>query len=115
MTELEEKIQRAVDKVMESKKTEIEPQHIIKDGDYIWYKGHKYKREKSFYDKLWEMVSKKVGDNTEADELTDWIVDLIREHLPKEQSAKGSQNAYVESAVDGFNDCLGKVKGELLG
>jgi hypothetical protein len=33
--------------------------------------------------------------------------------LPKEQSAKGSQNAYVECSVEGFNDCLKKIKGKL--
>ena len=33
--------------------------------------------------------------------------------LPKEQSAKGSQNAYVECTVEGFNDCLTKIKGKL--
>ena len=33
--------------------------------------------------------------------------------LPKEQSAKGSQNVDVEFLVDGFNDCLKKIKGKL--
>jgi hypothetical protein len=33
--------------------------------------------------------------------------------LPKEQSAAGSQNAYVECSVEGFNDCLKKIKGKL--
>ena len=33
--------------------------------------------------------------------------------LPKEQSAKGSQNVDVELLVDGFNDCLKKIKGKL--
>jgi hypothetical protein len=33
--------------------------------------------------------------------------------LPKEQSAAGSQNVYVECTVEGFNDCLKKIKGKL--
>jgi hypothetical protein len=41
------------------------------------------------------------------------LVDQIQLWLPKEQSATGSQNAYVESAVEGFNDCLTKIKGKL--
>ena len=41
------------------------------------------------------------------------LVDQIQLWLPKEQSAAGSQNAYVESAVEGFNDCLTKIKGKL--
>jgi hypothetical protein len=30
--------------------------------------------------------------------------------LPKEQSAAGSQNVDTELLVDGFNDCLRKIK-----
>ena len=43
----------------------------------------------------------------------DDLVDRIELFLPKEQSAKGSQNAYVECSVEGFNDCLKKIKGKL--
>jgi len=41
------------------------------------------------------------------------LVDAIEEWLPKEQSAAGSQNAYVECSVEGYNDCLNKIKGKL--
>ena len=41
------------------------------------------------------------------------LVDRIELFLPKEQSAAGSQNAYVECTVEGFNDCLTKIKGKL--
>jgi len=41
------------------------------------------------------------------------LVDRIELFLPKEQSAAGSQNAYVECTVEGFNDCLNKIKGKL--
>lgn len=41
------------------------------------------------------------------------LVDAIEEWLPKEQSAAGSQNAYVECTVEGFNDCLNKIKRKL--
>ena len=43
----------------------------------------------------------------------DQIVDAVRCWLPKEQSAKGSQNVYVECTVEGFNDCLKKIKSKL--
>jgi hypothetical protein len=43
----------------------------------------------------------------------DDLVTRIEEWLPKEQSAAGSQNAYVECTVEGFNDCLKKIKGKL--
>ncbi len=41
------------------------------------------------------------------------LVDRIELFLPKEQSAAGSQNAYVECSVEGFNDCLTKIKKKL--
>jgi hypothetical protein len=41
------------------------------------------------------------------------LVDRIELFLPKEQSAAGSQNAYVECSVEGFNDCIKKIKSKL--
>ena len=41
------------------------------------------------------------------------LVDQIQLWLPKEQSAAGSQNAYVECTVEGYNDCLNEIKGKL--
>jgi hypothetical protein len=38
------------------------------------------------------------------------VVDLVEDWLPKEQSAEGSQNVNTELLVDGFNDCLRKIK-----
>ena len=43
----------------------------------------------------------------------DEIVDAVEEWLPKEQSAKGSQNVYVECTVEGFNDAINKIKNKL--
>ena len=41
------------------------------------------------------------------------IVELVKDWLPKKQSAAGSQNVNTELLVDGFNDCLTKIKGML--
>lgn len=41
------------------------------------------------------------------------LIDRIETWLPKEQSTAGSQNAYVECTVEGFNDCLYKIKSRL--
>jgi hypothetical protein len=63
----------------------IDPSRIIKDGDNIYFCGEKYQKveePKSFYNKLWGLVSDKVGNNTNADELTDRIMDLIRDNIP---------------------------------
>ena len=47
------------------------------------------------------------------EESIDCLVSMISNWLPKEQSAKGTQNAYVECVVEGFNDCLNKIKSKL--
>lgn len=38
---------------------------------------------KSFYDNVWDIISSKVGNNTDADFLTDRIMDLIKDNIPK--------------------------------
>ena len=38
------------------------------------------------------------------------IVDLVEDWIPEPQSAEGPQNADTELLVDGFNDCVRKVK-----
>ena len=53
----------------------------------------------------WEDIF--TGETSIAD-----LVDRIEAWLPKEQFAN-SQNAYVECTVEGFNDCLNKIKGKL--
>ncbi len=40
----------------------------------------------------------------------DDIVDIVEDWLPKEQSAEGSQNVNTELLVDGFNDCVRKMR-----
>jgi hypothetical protein len=57
--------------------------------------------------KLWNRVRDELGYSID---LCDEIVDLVESWLPKEQSAAGSQNVDTELLVDGFNDCLRKIK-----
>ena len=38
------------------------------------------------------------------------VVDLVESWLPKEQNASGSQNVNTELLVEGFNDCVRKIK-----
>lgn len=60
----------------------------------------------------WEDIFAKNSD-LDMENCIGRLVYWIEEWLPKEQSAAGSQNAYVESAVEGFNDCLTKIKRKL--
>jgi hypothetical protein len=63
--------------------------------------------EKYKSQKLWNMVRNELGYSIDC---CDEIVDLVEKWLPKEQSAAGSQNVDVELLVDGFNDCVRKMK-----
>ena len=100
--ELEEKIQRAVDKVMESKKTELEPQHIIKDGDYIYFRGEKYQKVKppeKHYDVIAEWWDEVFTEQSSINEL----VNRIENWLPKEHDT----NSYK------WNECIQMIKSKL--
>ena len=57
--------------------------------------------------KLWDIIRDDLGYSIDC---TDEIVDAVEEWLPKEQNASGSQNVDTELLVDGFNDCLRKIK-----
>jgi hypothetical protein len=63
--------------------------------------------EKYKSQKLWNMMRNELGYSIDC---CDEIVDLVERWLPKEQSAEGSQNVDVELLVDGFNDCVRKMK-----
>ncbi len=79
--------------------TKIDPSLITKDEDNIYFRGEKYKKveePKTFYNKLWELVSDKIGNNTDADELTDRIVDLIRDNIP-DPSNRMFMNEYLNN------------------
>ena len=60
----------------------------------------------------WEDVFT-TNSNDDMETSIDDLVERIKHWLPKEQSAAGSQNAYVECSVEGFNDCLNKIRRKL--
>jgi hypothetical protein len=63
--------------------------------------------EKYKSQKLYNMVRNELGYSFNC---CDEFVDLVERWLPKEQNASGSQNVDTELLVDGFNDCLRKIK-----
>ena len=67
----------------------------------------------TLYDLIADWWDEIFMNDNEAEVTIEDLVDQIQLWLPKEQSATGSQNAYVESAVEGFNDALKKIKGKL--
>jgi len=40
----------------------------------------------------------------------DWILGIVEDWIPDEQSSAGSQNVDTELLVEGFNDCVRKMK-----
>ena len=60
----------------------------------------------------WEDVFVK-NSNDDMENCIGRLVYWIEEWLPKEQSAAGSQNAYVECSVEGFNDAINKIRRKL--
>jgi len=86
--------------------TEIEKLEVeiktLQDKLVILKQVEKFKSQK-----LWYIMRDKLGFSID---MCDEIVDAVEEWLPEQQSAAGSQNVDVEFLVDGFNDCLRKMK-----
>jgi hypothetical protein len=91
---------------------------VLIEGDDAYIMGAKYQRvEKQKPTTLYEIIGdwwdEIFTDGNPRGQNIETLVEQIEEWLPKEQSAKGSQNAYVECSVEGFNDALKKIKGKL--
>lgn len=69
-------------------------------------------KPETLYDIIYEW-HKNLNQSDEISFKIDDLVFFIEEWLPKEQSSAGSQNVYVECTVEGFNDCLQKIKSKL--
>jgi hypothetical protein len=63
--------------------------------------------EKYKSQKLWNMLRNELGYSVDC---TEEIVDLVEKWIPEPQNASGSQNVDTELLVDGFNDCVRKMK-----
>jgi hypothetical protein len=64
---------------------------------------------KSFYDNVWDVISSKVGNNTDADFLTDRIMDLIKDNIPKPKTLLNNHMDWIEGDL-GWNVCLTTMK-----
>ena len=99
--------------------TETDISKVLIEGEYATIMGVRYKRveepkPETLYDMIADWWDEIFLNNNEAAETIESLVDRIeKEWLPKPQSAAGSQNVYVECTVEGFNDCLEKIKRKL--
>ena len=104
-SQVEEKLRRATEKVMNSQ-TEIDISKVLMDGDIVTIMGEKYQRiiePQSFYDKLWELLDDNLIEWVDTDEMGDRVLDLIRENIPK--PIVGGIMEYNA----GWNECIRKI------
>ena len=91
--------------------TQIDPTHILKSGDCIYYHGIKYQKveqPKSFYNQLWDLLKTKLNNTLDCDELTDRVMDLIRDNIPDP-----IDNKHYSEYIEGFNAGLNQVRENL--
>lgn len=106
---VEEKLRRATEKVMNSQ-TEIDISKVLIDGDKATIMGVKYQRiiePQSFYDKLWGLLRTKIDNPVECSETTDRVLDLIKENIPEPVMYDG------EEYDMGWNECVERTKNNL--
>jgi hypothetical protein len=110
--ETRERVMDKVSIIMEQMNAEVvcgDVEPIVVSGDV-----EEPKKPETLYGIIADWWDEIFLNNNEAAETIESLVDRIeKEWLPKEQSAAGSQNAYVECSVEGFNDCLTKIKRKL--
>ena len=110
-SQVEEKLRRATEKVMNSQ-TEIDISRVLIEGDTATIMGVKYQRiiePQSFYDKLWGLLKTKLGDTCGCDDMADKVRDLIRENIPEYKKGVGLAEYHL-----GYNDCIREVNGNLF-
>jgi len=102
---LKDILDRKEQQLKQMKETDISK--VLIEGDTATIDGVKYKRvEEPKPKKLFDVI-RNLGYSVD---MCYEIVDAVRCWLPEPQSAAGSQNVDVELLVDGFNDCLKKIK-----
>jgi len=106
-----------------SKNNSEDISRVLIEGDDAYIMGIKYQRVEQPSKSMDEIIDRMVKEhqaqklwNRLQDELgydkfdCEDICGLVEKWLPKEQSAAGSQNLDTELLVDGFNDCVRKMK-----
>jgi len=93
--------------------TETDISKVLIEGDYATIMGVKYKRveePKSFYNKLWYELGKKVGYGIDCDELTDRIMDLIKDNIPESMGEFQPTPQTPEQVAEGLRDAMRQAK-----
>jgi hypothetical protein len=109
-SQVEEKLRRATEKVMNSQ-TEVDISRVLIDGDKVTIMGVKYQRiiePQSFYDKLWGLLKPNLDERVDFDDMTIRVLDLIRENIPEYKKGVGLPEYSV-----GYNDGIREVNENL--
>jgi RNAse (barnase) inhibitor barstar len=88
--------------------TETDISKVLIEGEYATIMGVKYKRveePESFYDKLWKELGKKVGYGIDCDQLTDRVMNLIKDNIPELM-----ENKYHSDVLQGYNTAIKEMK-----
>ena len=118
-SQVEEKLRRATEKVMNSQ-TEIDISTVLIDGDIATIMGVKYQRiiePQSFYDKLRGLLKPNLyvcydpihDSSVDTDDMTIRVLDLIRENIPEYKKGLGLPEWYL-----GYNEALRRVNERLF-
>jgi hypothetical protein len=110
-SQVEEKLRRATEKVMNSQ-TEIDISKVLMDGDIVTIMGEKYQRiiePQSFYDKLHRLLKPNLDERVDTGEITVRVLDLIRENIPEHKHIVGGIMEYNA----GYNECIERIKNNL--
>ena len=107
--ELEDKLRRATEKVMNSQ-TEIDPSRILKDNDFIWYMGEKYQKIEeppTLYNKLETWIE--YGNFSQSkDVLANEVLNMVREFIPEPV-----KNNFMSEYLLGYNEAIKKMEEKL--
>jgi len=112
-TENWKEIQKKIDAPAEGIYDNIDVNKLLEKWEKDPPEFLKFELGQTLYDVCMTWWGRVFDNNDDMETCIDDLVDNIDYWLPKEQSATGSQSLGVEDMVEGFNDCLKKIKGKL--
>jgi hypothetical protein len=110
-SQVEEKLRRATEKVMNSQ-TEVDISRVLIEGDTATIMGVKYQRiiePQSFYDKLYGLLKPNLDERVDFHDMTIRVLDLIRENIPEYKEGVGLPEYHL-----GYNAGIREVNEELF-
>ena len=111
-SQVEEKLRRATEKVMNSQ-TEIDISRVLIEGDQVTIMGVKYQRiiePQSFNNKLHRLLKPNLDERVDTHDITIRVLNLIKENIPGCAEGLG----LPELVRMGYNEALHRVNARLF-